>query len=338
MKFKYLAVALASFILVGCGEPEPSKEELTQRFTKEYEGLKLDSIDLKKTDEKGDLKQYAVEGIFITETNLYENLNDIGFGNAPKFYKLIEKSGQSIDFTATLIAQGNDKTGWKVDFSKLTSKLPGRTLMESEIDINSPNVFVINADNFKDKINSIETVIKDHQGKIDTKNQEITKLTSEQEAAQAKADGYWGSFNFGDGNITNRYQFESFLREQSEANKYREANEPWRKMIEYDKDVFNPIVKKFGYGSNEYKEAAETKKRIEKELRTKFDAEIAPLEAKYQETLKQYLDAHSVLQAKVSDIKDKKSAVENEIRTLENEIESFKKVKSIAIEKGYLKP
>ncbi|SET29704.1 DUF1202 family protein [Thorsellia anophelis] len=340
MKLGYL-LAFTPFILLGCGEPQPSDKILEEAFSKQYEHLELKSVDLKKTEQQGDFILYAAEGKFVTTKNLYENLDGITFGNGPKFYRLVQKSGETFDFTSSVIASGNDKAGWNAGFQKLNSKLPKFNIDESKLDLADPKVLVVNAEDFQNKMNNIENIINDYQKNIALKKEASTQLESEINTLNEKRDNYWTTLEIDGKTFTSRYDAKDYFN--SEISAYRSSDaRPHTRISEYDKEFYDEkkkeLYKKYNnYDSDEYKALKDVREKKFEEYKKAYDDEIARLENIAAQAFKPYEDGYEALSTQINELESQKRTLNSDIRSLESDVEEFVKAKQRAIKDGYIK-
>lgn len=339
MKLKYL-FALTPFLLAACGEPQPSNEALSKRFNEEYESLKLDSIKLKKTEQKGDLIMYAVEGKFTTAENLYENLDGITFGGGPEYFKLVQKAGESFDFTASVLAHGNDKTGWEVDFSGLHSKLPKYNRRESKLDLASGDVLVVNANDFQEKFSKLEAVNNENVAKIAANETKIAELEAEIKSIQEARDKFWETLEIDGKKFTKRWDVRNYLYSEVEA--YKDENKTYKFESKYNNEVYDAQKKEVyaktkSYDDVHYAEIRAERDAIFKANQEKFDAGLAPLEAAAEAKFKKYEDEYDAFATKISEVQKQIWDIQTESRELSSNVEAFKRLKQRGIEKGYIK-
>lgn len=340
MKLRYI-LALTPFLLVGCGEPQPSDKILEEQFTKQYDALELKSVDLTKTEQHGDFTVFAAEGKFVTTENLYENLDGFSFGDGPKFYKLVQKSGETFDFTSTVMAAGNDKAGWEAGFKKLNSKLPEYSTIGSKLNLADPKVLVINAEDFQQKMDNIDNVIAGYEKNLAEKNEALTKVQNDIKALKEKIDTYWSTLTIDGKAFSSQYNVMEHFKK--ELNSYVQSDAaPYKKINEYDISYYDAkrkeLYKKYNnYDNEEYLALKAEREKKYEELQKVYNEEKEKLETKANEALKPYNDAYQALSAQLSDLWAKEREINSEVMDIKSDIKEFKNAKERAVKDGFIK-
>lgn len=336
MKLKYLLL-LAPFGLIACGEPQPHEDELSDRFSEKYDELALESISLKKNEVQGPITIYTAEGEFKTKESLYNRLASVT--NKITLYKEIEKKGKEYDFTATVIALGNDKTGWEIDFADLHSKLPDYSTSESKLAKDEDINLIVNADNFKEQLNKAKADVENLKSKLPTLEAQLAAYEKQSKELNNQMNAFWTNIEIDGQKFTTRYDLSVYLGK--EASEYHEENNLYSFYEKYDS---NGYTKKRVDLYNKYKnfDNAEMQKLDGDREKAKeahmavYEKEYARLKQVAEAKLKVYEDQVDAIRTQESETRKKASDLRSEISSMKYEIDNFENGIKKAVEDGHM--
>ena len=190
---KQWIVGTALFVLMSGygwadGEP-PTENVLKDQFKKQYHGiLKLDAINLKNLDAKGNQATWSAEGDVSSNDDLYTWIGQLAD------YQLLEQTwvkDKPVKFSAMLTSKGTPASGWTVNFYSFQAAASASGRLVDDIKTNN-KYLIVNSEDFNYRFSQLESALNVQMNSISGLEKEVKELDKQMVAAQKAANAYWG--------------------------------------------------------------------------------------------------------------------------------------------------
>lgn len=157
---KQWIVGTALFVLMSGygwadGEP-PTENVLKDQFKKQYHGiLKLDAINLKNLDAKGNQATWSAEGDVSSNDDLYTWIGQLAD------YQLLEQTwvkDKPVKFSAMLTSKGTPASGWTVNFYSFQAAASDSGRFVDDIKTNN-KYLIVNSEDFNYRFSQLESAL-----------------------------------------------------------------------------------------------------------------------------------------------------------------------------------
>lgn len=317
-------VGTALFVLMsgyGWAEGEPPTEQvLKDQFSKQYHViLKLDAINLKNLDAKGNQATWSAEGDVSSSDDLYTWVGQL------TDYELLEQTwikDKPVKFSAMLTSKGTPASGWTVNFYSFQAAASDRGRVIDDVKTNN-KYLVVNSEDFNYRFSQLESALNTQKDSIPGLEKEAKELDKQMVAAQKAADAYWGK-NANGKQMTREDAFKKIFQQRDEFNK---QNDSEAFAAKYDKEVYQPAIAACHKQSENCYEAPIQQKRnfdIDEQRRQTF-LQSQQLSRKLQDDWVKLEKGQYPLTMKVSEINSKKVAILMKIDDINQACDRWKK-------------